>query len=465
MPYITGLAGGGTGYFADNNGNPRMVLGDAPWQLPGNAGRWNSGNWQADFDGYCSARGAQGYTVIYTKPIGSAQSGGANNTGGTFDGLFPFQGGTPSTGVASANPSTGLTEAFWQRIDYFLASAQASGLTVFLNAIGYDSDFTNTGPLSGKSSSEFTAYGTALGNRYASQANLIWMVADDYFGEADSLITGFLTGLRSTSDVHPIAIENNPETTSRYLLDTGASMAWGLANAQFNFVYSYNQTYYGIEKAYAETSPVPVIQGDGYFYQGTGANSDRAIRQDAWWALTSGARGCIQGSENIWQWASTALSDTSNDGTQHWFASVAGKVRAAFESLTGWHLLLPDSSSQLVIAGRGTHASSLTSGGPGGQYEPAFTSSYVSASKVPDGSLAVIYMPNHATITIDQSKLLPGYGAKWLDPVTGATTAATVGGTYNSTTAGPGGTGTNSAGDPDWVLVLATPPYATWAVP
>jgi len=53
-----------------------------------------------------------------------------------------------------------------------------------------------------------------------------------------------------------------------------------------------------------------------------------------------------------------------------------------------------------------------------------------------------------------------GYGAKWMDPVTGATTTATVASTYNSTAQG-----NNSAGDPDWVLILASPPYATWTVP
>ena len=38
--YITGLAGGATGYFADQNGQPRLVWGDAAWALCGNAGRW-----------------------------------------------------------------------------------------------------------------------------------------------------------------------------------------------------------------------------------------------------------------------------------------------------------------------------------------------------------------------------------------------------------------------------------------
>jgi hypothetical protein len=459
VAYITGLAGGGTGYFADNNGLPRMVLGDAAWALPGNAGRWNSGNWQADFDTYLSNRASQGFTVVYTKPVGTVQSGNIDSNGATFDGLYPFQGGTPSTGTAGANPSSGLTAAFWARVDYFLNSALAQGITVFLNAIGYSSDFDGgPGPLAGKSTTEFTAYGTALGFRYAAQPNLTWHLADDYFSDLDSVITAFMTGVRGAGDTHAVSIENMPESTSRNTLDASpAALAWGTSNAQYNFCYSYNQTYYGIEKAYLEASPLPAIQGDGYFYQGAGANFDRAVRQDAWWALSSGARGVITGSEGIWQWQSTALALSASE---NWFANVAGKVRAAFEGLNGWHLLIPDTSSLLVTAGRGTHASAFASGGSGGQYEPAFTSSYVSASLVPGGSLAVIYLPNHATITVNQAKMAAGYGAKWMDPVTGVTTAATVGPTYNSAVPG-----TNSAGDPDWVLVLASPPYATWTIP
>ena len=82
-----------------------------------------------------------------------------------------------------------------------------------------------------------------------------------------------------------------------------------------------------------------------------------------------------------------------------------------FEGLTGWQNLIPDTSSALVTAGRGTHASAFSSGGGGGQYEVAFTDSYVTASRTPDtgsgSSLAVIYM-SHAstTITIDQTKLV-----------------------------------------------------------
>jgi hypothetical protein len=457
VPYITGLAGGGTGYFTDNTGSPRMVLGDAVWALCGNVGRWSSGAWQSDYDTYFATRGGQGFTVAYTKPMGTTQSGNLDDQGKTFDSLYPFQGGTPSTGVSGANPSSGLTSSYWARIDYMLSSAAANNITVFLNAIGYSSDFdSGPGPLAGKSSAEFQAYGAALGARYAATPNLVWMVADDYFGDNDTLISSFLTGLRGAGDAHAISIENYPETTSRKDVSNATTLAWGTSNAQFNFCYSYNVQYFGVEKAYLEASPVPVIQGDGYFYQGGSSYSsspayDRAVRQDAWHALSSGARGIVTGDEATWQWQSTAQASAANNW---WQKNSAGKIRTAIEALPGWHKLIPDTSSALITSGRGTHATTLTSGGGGGQYEVAVTDSYVTGSRVPDGSLALIYMSHAGTIGIDQSKMAAGYAAWWIDPASGAKTQTATGSSYTSS-------GNNSAGEPDWALALTGPPAVT----
>jgi len=453
-PVITGTAGGANGYFTDQYGTPRLVWGDAAWALCGNVGRWTSGAWQADYDTYLATRQAQGVNVVYTKPMGTTQSGNINDQGVTFDGLYPFQGGAPSTGTSGASPSSGLTEAYWQRIDYFLASARAKGICVFLNAIGYDSDFSSgPGPLFGKSAAEFTAYGTALGNRYKGLPNLVWNLADDYFGENDALITAFMTGVRAAGDAHVVSIENNPETTSRLTLDgNNTHQAWGFANAQYNFVYSYQVIYYGVELAYSADGTVPVIAGDGYFYQGgssyVGGSSfafDRNFRQESWWALSSGARGKIHGDEGVWEWPATA----QNQAATGWFwKNSALAIRTAFEGLPGWQNLLPDTASQFITSGRGTHSTYTTS-----QYESSTTDAYVTGSITPDGSLAVVYLSHATTITVNQALLNPGYTATWIDPVNGATSPAATGTTYNSTAKG-----SNSQGDPDWVLAFQGPP-------
>jgi hypothetical protein len=446
-PTITGLTTGhgGLGYFHDQFGNPRMVLGDAPWAITGNAGRWNGGDWKSDYATYLANRAGQGFTVIYTKLLSSTQDGGVHDDGSTWDDVNPF--------VAVADPGSGMNEAYWQRIDYMIATALSQGITLFLNIVGHNYDMSN-GPLAGWTTDQYTAYGTLVGQRYGGAANVVWMNCDDYFGTYDTQVNALITSLRSAGAAQPLAIENMAESTSRRTLDTGQALALGSEDATFNWVYTYNVTYFGIEFACQESSPIPVIWGDGYFYQNQGeAAEELLMRSLAWWALSSGARGIITGSEAIWQWGSGALAASA---AEHWFASVAGPIRAAYEALPGWNELVPDTSSQLVTSGRGTHATALADGGNGGAYTGS-SDSYVTASRNLDSgqmsSLAVIYLSHASTIGINEAMMVPGYAAYWMDPATGAKTAATAGSSYTSP-------GPNSAGDPDWVLVLQGTPVA-----
>ena len=100
-PVISGLAGGGTGYFTDQYGQPRFLLADNPWGLIPNAGRWG-GTWQSDIDTYCGNRGGQGFTAIYLDPLGNTENGGVFADGRTQDGVFPF---TVNGSAASAPPA------------------------------------------------------------------------------------------------------------------------------------------------------------------------------------------------------------------------------------------------------------------------------------------------------------------------------------------------------------------------
>ena len=127
-------------------------------------------------------------------------------------------------------------------------------------------------------------------------------------------------------------------------------------------------------------------------------------------------------------------------------------IVSTFTGWNEWWKLIPDLSSALVTAGRGTRVSGMASGGGGGQYESSFTNDWVAASKTPDGKLAVMYLPNHTIITVDTSLLAAGWTASWIDPVTGADSGAGTGTTFNSTAKG-----NNSQGDPDWVLVFQSP--------
>lgn len=447
--YIAGLGGTpGPGYFTDQHGQPIMFLCDECWGLAANAGRWSSGDWQGEIDDYLATRAGQGFTAVFTTVIGTSHSGNPDDTGDTWDGVAPF-----------TTPYSVLNGTYWARIDYLLTAAAAAGLAVVLNVVFTYCLSAPANILYGiNSGSSPHDYGLALGNRYKTYPNLIWHFGDDYDGSSwPDVFSGIIAGIRDAGDTHPAGIENTAAgSTSRYGISDASHASpysWGGSYATHQWCYYYAETYFGIEYAYGEPAPLlPVIQGDGmYWGEVTGGTSgnDNAIRRESWWAVSSGARGYGTSQTDVEFWPSGGAAAM---GSGSWYSAWAGNMRTLMESLPGWHLLIPDTSSALVTAGRGTRATYNGSAGQG----YVSTNTYVTASRTPDGgsgsSLAVIYMPAAATITVDQSKMAAGYTATWADPATCATSPATPGTTYNSTAKG-----NNSLGAADWVLVLRAP--------
>jgi hypothetical protein len=477
--FLTGTSGTGQAlYFTDQNGLPYMLRWDTVWDLIVNAG--NSGGattYQTDMDGYTSARAAEGFNGFLTTPVATTTIPGAPNlNGSTWDSVAPFS----SAGV--------LNNTFWARVDYLLNSAQAQGMTVVLNVMFTYSVFTTGAPLNGWTNTQYQNYGAAVGGRYASQANVIWELGDDYGGSWDGGLNGFdtqfsafLTGLRGAGANQLVSVENMSEGDSRYSLDLATTYAWGGSHAQFNWVYSYNTSYNAVEGAYTEAAAksvasLPVCKMDGWYdNQYNGATLTESVelfgRKWLWWALSSGSRGAMYGQNELYQWPVNALSSGlagPNPGSQYVKPSALNTAWSTFGSLTGWHLLVPDTSSVLVTAGRGTRSSDGAFGTGAGTAGPTSMylggNTYITASRTPDSgtgsSLAVIYLPAHATITVDQTKMAAGYTARWIDPASGAQTTTATGGTYNSAPQG-----NNSAGDPDWVLALAAPVTAAPGLP
>lgn len=455
--YITGLGTSSSvmGYFADQNGSPRFWAGEDLWGLIASAGQnaltgvYAAGNWQAALDTYFSQRAAQGYNVVETSLFSSAfnNNGFTFTTGQDWDGTWPF--------TSTNDPSSGLNSTFWARRDYMFSSAASNGFTVVVSVSGPNIEGTSANMPRGWTTAQWQAMGTALGTRYASTPNVFWILGDDYFDTYNTQFNAFITSLRAAGGNQPISIQYHQETTSRSDIVSGALETEQFA--QFNWVYTYNPTYPGIDRAFAETAangfsggPVPSLWGDGN-YLATGGLTGFVSPQDfslerrmIWWALSEGARGFNTGDNDIYPWAAGSAADVTS---KTFYTQQVPAIVSAFSGLTGWHLLEPDTSSVLVTAGRGTKytgaAPYVTNGGD----------TWVTASRVPNGSLAVIYMSTPTTITIDQTKMQAGYKATWIDPASGAAAPATAASTYNSTAKG-----TNSAGDTDWALFLQGPP-------
>lgn len=462
MPYLTGTAGTGNAlYFTDETGQPYLLRWDTVWALICNGGASAGTTYQTDMDNYCAARAAQGFNGFLSTPVG-ALSAGTNADGTTWDGVAPFT----SPGV--------LNNTFWTRVDYLLASAAASEMTVVLNMMFTYAVHDTGGCLNGWTNTQYQNYGAAAGARYAATPNVIWEVGDDYGsgfagGQAyDTQFSAFLTGLRAGGANQLISVECMSEGSSRYSDDGAQTFAWGISNAQFNWCYGYNTSYNCVEKAYTEVAAhsVPsrvVCRMDGW-YDNEGSATTEAVglfgRKSLWWSLSSGSRGYMYGNNDVFQWPANVIANgtvSSTPGSQYMQPLAIKAILDAFGSFNGWHLLIPDTASALVTAGRGTRSTEFAAA-TDSTHQYTGGNTYVTASKTADGALAVIYIPSNVTITVNNALMTSGFGAKWVDPASGATSAATIASTYNNPAV-------NSAGDHDWVLLLAVPPYATWAVP
>lgn len=459
--YITGLGGTpGPGWFTDNNGQPKLWVATETWGIITNAGQWTGGgsptDWQTEMTNFLSQRAAQGCTVVMTDPVWSAAGASyARTTGDTWDGVTPLAGG--STDPSSA----GLNSTFWTRVDYLISTAETYGITVGICIVNNSDDIQTGCWMDSWTDAQWGSWGTLLGTRYASTPNLVWLVGNDMESPySDAYLATCYSGVTGAGDTHLWGAWYNAECTSRYVTDTGSSEDWGASYSAFNFTYSYNAGYWITEYAYDEVAVygaahlLPVIRGDGYFYASSAgtyyATDDRAQRQEWWWPLADGARGILAEAENVYEWsASACVTNVTGDWS---FANNLPNIVTVFTGLGEWWELIPDLSSTFVTAGRGTKVAGLASGGGGGAYESSFANSWVAASITPDGTLAICYLPNHTTITCTTSMLAAGWAASWIDPISGASSSAGTGPTFNSTAKG-----TNSQGDPDWVLVFQGP--------
>ena len=434
--YLTSIAGSGTGqYPVDASGQPWMFRGDFCWSLVTNSGQGGSGGgtWQQDMTNYLSARAGQGFNQVYCDIVNCTSLGGPNDNGETFDGQIPFTSGVVGN----------LNNTYWDRVDYLVSTAASYGMTCMLNVA--PSEVFGAGCVfASATTGQCTSYGTALASRYGSAPNIWWAFGDDYFGSNDAEYTAILDALRAGGDTHLCSIENFTETDARYYAYNGSENTWGYDNAQVNWVYTYNASYVLVEYAYTEPSPVCVALLDGYWDNGTDF-----MRNLAWWALSSGSRGQNYGNAGTISYTQPGfISDLSGDTD----GINQGTYWSVLAGLNNWWKLVPDTSSVLVTAGRGTHLTPIASDGT--PYSGGNT--YVTAGLAPDGSLAVIYNPaaNTQTITVNGALMQAGYTATWVDPASGAKTPATIGATYTRSTA-------NSVGEHDWLLVLQGPAAVT----
>jgi len=422
-------------FFRDQKGRPIMLRGDTAWGLVFNAGRYGGGStWKSDIKSYVTARAAKGFNTVYVAALGNTINGGKYDTGATWDGISPWVGG--STGDLGPNVGT-LNDGYWKRVDYLMKTARDVGVTVMLDVI-YGNDIGDGGPGAltddgvPPSDAKMRRYGRMLGNRYKKFPNLIWMIGGDYFGGPDAKIALTLKAIRRAGARQLISVEYWGHSSS-YVGKLGRKFA------NWADVYSYAPTYRWCQKAWTRKAR-PLVWADGYYDQNAGASNNLLYRQELGWALTSGSRGSVYGSEAVWSWDSGSLAAAKHPSRAAHQMVSAWKAVAR---LHHWYRLVPDFGSGRVLTGdRGTKITS----------DDSYTSpsnDYLTGSITRDGTLGLIYLPRGGTAHVTWAHMAAHHRrAAWLDPSNGDTRRVKAG---RSAYTAPHD---NAVGQPDWYLVL-----------
>jgi len=421
-PYVASVSPSGR-YFLDQYGKPLLLHGDSPWALMTKLSPEQARLWFAD-------RQNQGFNAAIISLIGASENGAPSDDGATFDGLLPFVDGDILQ----------WQEPYWERVTAYLRMAAEHGITVMLYpldgwAIGHS--------FVPRSLGQCRQYGDKVAERFRDLPNIVWMSGGDYFpatkdlaqgSDVDHCIDAMMRGIREAGDGRLFSMQLG------YDKSISTENPYWAQRVDWNFVYTYYPTYKAVLDAYRRQPAIPAIFAEGN-YEGennqpkTPPTTDETLRRQVLWSLTSGAAGEFTGSDD-WEF---------HDGWEQRLSTPAltqiTRLRTLFSTLQWWQLV-PDTTNDLVTAGRGTE---LTTDEP----TDVLDNDYVTAARSPDGSLAVIYVPTQRTISVSLSAMTAGARATWIDPASGTSHPVPMSETFTTP-------GTNTGGGNDWLLVLSS---------
>lgn len=416
-------------YVQDALGTPFLLHAEAAWFLLN-----LSPTAAAAYMDECVARGINGLRVMLAPYWESAA---VANYAGTFAFTTP------------GDFTTSFVTAYWNHVETIVAAAQARGIVMLLvpqyYGFGGDGGQGWWPVVSAKSAAQSQAYGAAVATRLAAYPNIIWEGLGDYVPADNTRSSGLIAGLRSVSPARLCTAEPVRDSNSSSKQPSGGN--WDL-----NFVYP-NQAAYVQALAGWNDNVGPCFAGEPFYEHRTNADGGgditvRQVRASMWFAASYGSPLYCYGNERIWDFD----TDRSPDGTgvSPYTAAYTDPGRLAYAAhgtflrTIQWWRLAPDTGSTLVTAGRGTNG----------------TETYVTVAKTSSPQdLALIYIPSGGSITVAMSGFSGSVTARWVDPASGAITNVSGSPFANSGSQvlnASSAKGNNSAGDPDWVLVLTS---------
>jgi hypothetical protein len=434
-------------YFIDATGAPWLMAGDSAHHI---VNVLLMSSWPT----YFASRQSLGFNSVN---IFSCTHGNCPSTGATADGQLPFTSMIPSlcNGGAS-NPDYDLATpkpGYWLEIDQFINMAESYGLVVLINPLttaDYMNDMRTSGP------TKAFNFGAFLGSRYKNNfPNIIWELGNDFQTwrnttpacpgavSDNTLVQQLMAGIASADPNHIQTIQLD------YFRSYSNQDAAIVPYVKADGIYTYYETYDYALKAYnsAPVSPVFLTEANMEGANNTNLLTSPAnglvLRRQMYWTMTSGAAGHV--------WGNTHVNHSDLTGTT-WQSQLNTPATLQVAVLTNlftkyqWWRLVPDQTHQIVTSGFGNYSTTN---------ENLYNSTYATTAWITDGSLSLTYVPSAATLTVAMSNFAgPTVTAQWYDPTNGTFTKINGSPFPNSSSQTFTTPGANSAGDPDWVLVL-----------
>lgn len=344
--------------------------------------------------------------------------------------------GNPFNGADLTSPNL----SYWAGIDELLTYLRSKNMVAMLWPI-WGADNGSWAGGSSPSTSDMATYCTWLGNRYKDQGNVMWALGGDeqYNGDSEaSARTGFWDAAAAALEA---AVPNQLKTYHPRWDNFNLN---GASWLDFNSIQHNDNNPPMTHKSArdgTEGYSKPFLNSEPPYYPSNpgGVNTSRKRnRFNGWGQILGGGLGVVYGGDRYATW------NIGGNGTYDWAgtADVTGNDTGNIQRILTkfhWERLVPNWDSSVVTSGRGSYN----------------TTNYVTCGVAPDGSLIVVHLPEGGSVTVNKATLNTAGTAYWYDPTTGALsgtgTAITNSGTQSFSIPG-----NNSAGDNDWVLVLAT---------
>ena len=421
-------------YLVDQNNMPFLIAGDVPQPMVGMIST-------TDAAGYFDDRQAHGFNAMWIDVlVAGPYYTESREDGGTYDGILPFTGHLSGGNDLAHYDLTKPNEAYFARVDQMLTLAANHGVVVFLDPIEtgqWVPTLENNGPANART------YGQYLGNRYKRFDNIIWLNGNDFntwkTAADDAALRAVAEGIKSTDPRHLQTLELNIYSSSSF-----DDPSWRPI-LTLNSTYTYSPTYLQMLHSYNQTPITPTYMVEAHydlidFGKPWDYGTPSVLRRQEYWTMLSGGKGQLYGNG----WTCYFMP-----GWKDYIDTVGVTqfmIWHAFFSSLPWQDLVPDQDHTVVTGGLGTLGNLDTR---------VSKSDYCTASKTPDGSFVIAYMPTAREITVNMASLKAPANAKWYDPTNGAYTTIP-GGPFANTGMRQFTPPGNKHGDDetDWVLLL-----------